>query len=106
MYFNDITIGVVKEYLVPAGQCPFTIVGIGNIQLLQFLFEAFNIVCTETEMAIFNRINPLLHPESGFVILLCNVKLHLSICQKFYLSIIAVRRFRTGKTMLFILDTV
>lgn len=106
MHFNDVAVRVLQEDLVPVRHGPNTVVRIRNLQLFQALFEAFDIVRSEAEMAAVKRVNRLVHAEAEVDVLGRQVKLNSPVSHEINFRTIAMGRIGVATHVLFILDAI
>jgi hypothetical protein len=105
MHLNHIAIRILQKYLVPTRYGPATIVRVPNTELIQFPHEPFDVIGTETEMAMPHRIHKLLHLETGIQITLSPVKLDGAIGQKIHITGVgAILSLATDNRVFFVLD--
>jgi hypothetical protein len=86
MHFDDMAIGVLQEYLIPAGDRPAAIVRITDVQLVAPTHETLDVVRAETEVTVSHWIDRLLHLEAGIQVALGPMKFDVAVSQEIDLA--------------------
>lgn len=82
MNFDDVTIRVMQENLMPARDGPATIVGVADTQFVASAHEALNVIGTEAKVTVTHRVDELLHLVAGVEIALGPMELNVTVGQK------------------------
>ena len=79
MYFDDITIRVVEENLLPTRNRCFAPIRIGNALFLKMRFESGQIICAIGNVTAFKRVHDMAGAKSDLQIRLSQVGLDVTI---------------------------
>lgn len=103
--FDNMTIRVMQEHLVPTWDSPATIVRISQPHLIASAHEAFDVVRTEAEVTTPHWIDKLLHLEASVKVPFRPMELDIAIGQKVHSACVrAIRTISTDDGVICIVD--
>jgi hypothetical protein len=103
---DNIAIWILQEDLIPVSHCPHAIVCIWNLQLLEALLEALDVICPEAEMPAMQWVDRLLHSEAQVDVLGCQMEFDGTISHEIHIRAVTVGGIGIAADVFLILDPV
>ena len=89
MYFDYVSLRIIKEYLMPLGSKGGSIIGILDSIVFQVFLEAVDIIGAESNVAPFDGVDMKAIPDSDIQIPFSQVHLHAAFSGKLDIAVVA-----------------